>query len=353
MRPIGTLIVDDSAFARRMFREVLGNAPDIAVLGTARDGLEALEEIPRLMPDVITLDLMMPNLDGVGLLEQLAPEMRRRVVVVSISDRESEPAVRALQLGAFDAVTKPTALATDALREIGEDLVRAVRRCAMAAAGRARLPSLPFTRPPERPRPRDVVLIGASTGGPAALTRVVPALPDDLRAPVVVALHIPAGYTSAFARRLDATSRLHVREATDGEVLSRGTVLVAPGGTHVTLERRGAALRCRVRPPPDDASFAPSVDRLFESAARAAGRGVLAAVLTGMGDDGLEGARAVVEQGGVVVTESWSSAVVYGMPRVVAEAGLSSATLPIERMAETIVELTRAEDRSPRGESRA
>lgn len=351
MTPIGVLIVDDSAFARRVFREVLGQAPDIAVLGSARDGLEALEEIARRSPDVITLDLMMPNLDGLGLLRQLSPALRRRVVIVSISPRESEPAVKALQLGAFDVVTKPTAMATDQLHEIGFGLVEAVRRCAAAAAARARPPASPRVRAPPPRRPRDLVVIGASTGGPAAITRVVPALPADFAAPVVIALHIPAGYTRAFAERLDQISPLRVREARDGEAVSPGLVLVVPGGCHASVERAGARLVCRVGAPDESAPFAPSVDRLFESAASAAGPGVLAVVLTGMGDDGLVGSRAVVARGGEVLTESWSSAVVYGMPRAVAEAGLSAATLPIERVAPALVERTRSGGAAARGES--
>lgn len=351
MTPIGVLIVDDSAFARRVFRAALRQADDVAVLGSARDGLEALEEIARLRPDVITLDLMMPNLDGLGLLRQLPLDVRRRVVIVSISPRESEPAVKALQLGAFDVVTKPTAMATDQLHEIASGLVEAVRRCASAAASRVRPPAAPRARAPRPRRACELVVIGASTGGPAAITRVVPALPADFPAPVVVALHIPAGYTRAFAQRLDQISALDVHEARDGEPLAPGGVLIAPGGSHATVERAGAKLVCRVRAPPANAAFAPSVDRLFESASEAVGGGVLAAVLTGMGDDGLVGSRAVVERGGEVITESWSSAVVYGMPRAVAEAGLSAASLPVEGVAEELVERTRPSTATPRGEN--
>lgn len=335
------LVVDDSAFARKVFRDVFSTAHDMEVVSSARDGLEALEEISSLKPDVITLDLMMPNLDGLGLLKQLSPEERRRVVVVSVSDKDSEPAVRALQLGAFDVVTKPTAMATDLLATVGGQLLEVVRRCAEAERGRRTAPSPPALHPAPPPGAVELVVIGASTGGPAAVTRLLPQLPADFPAPVVVALHIPAGYTGALAQRLDDVCALRVSEAVQGGALYPGTITIAPGGSHLFVERVGDRLLTRVRPPPEDAFFAPSVDVLFDSASSAAGPSLVAVVLTGMGEDGFVGAKAVAARGGTIVTEAASSCVVYGMPRVVAEAGLSSAIAPIERMAATLTALTR------------
>ncbi|HYG67318.1 MAG TPA: chemotaxis-specific protein-glutamate methyltransferase CheB, partial [Anaeromyxobacteraceae bacterium] len=332
------LVVDDSAFARKVMREVLSAAPDLEVVGFARDGLDALEKIEALAPDVVTLDLMMPGLDGPGVLRALPPARAPRVVVVSTADVESELVVEALALGAFDFVHKPTSLATDRLYELGGELVRKVR--AAAESRPATGPSAvavrraPAERTPHPPVSGDVrlVVIGTSTGGPAALNAVLPALPAALPVPVLVALHIPAEYTAAMAERLDQESPLRVIEASDGLVLGPGTVVLARGGLDLTVADTAAGLVARTG---FDRSrnYHPSVDALFESAARACGAGVLGVVLTGMGDDGLVGARAIRAAGGHLVVESEETAVVYGMPRAVWDGGLADARVPVDRVA--------------------
>lgn len=335
------LVVDDSAFTRKVLREVLAAAPGIEVVGTARDGLEALEKIELLRPDVVTLDLVMPELDGLGVLRALPREAAPRVVVVSISDAESALAVEAFQLGAVELVRKPTALASSQLREVSRELVAKVLA---AAAARLR----PWPRPgdvappapapgPDAPWTRRVVVVGTSTGGPQAITRLLAALPGGLPAPVAIALHIPAGYTDSLAARLDEGSALTVREARDGLVLRPGTAALAPGGRHLTLERGPEGPVARLDAQPRESFYRPSVDALFQSAALAYGGDVLGVVLTGMGDDGLIGARAICAAGGAVLAEAEASCVVYGMPRRVVEAGLATAQVPIERMAEAIV----------------
>ncbi|MCO5166346.1 MAG: chemotaxis-specific protein-glutamate methyltransferase CheB [Planctomycetes bacterium] len=337
---IRVLVVDDSAFTRKVLREVLTAAPGLEVVGVARDGLEALEKIELLRPDVVTLDLMMPDLDGLGVLRALPPAGAPRVVVVSISDAESALAVEAFQLGAVDLVRKPTALATSQLFEVAEDLVAKVRAAAGARprpwpagaerAGAAALePGAAWTR--------QVVVVGTSTGGPQAITRLLGALPAGLPAPVVIALHIPAGYTESLAARLDEASPLGVREAHDGLVLRPGTAALAPGGQHLTIHRGPEGPVARVGAPPSDSLYRPSVDAMFQSAALAYGPGVLGVVLTGMGDDGLAGAQAIRAAGGAVLAEAEASCVVYGMPRRVVEAGLADAEATIERMAAAIV----------------
>lgn len=329
------LVVDDSAFARKVVREVLERAAGIEVVGTARDGLDALEQIASLRPDVVTLDLVMPNLDGLGVLDAL-PEGGPVVVVVSFSDAQSDLGVRALQAGAVDLVQKPTALATDQLYELGAELVAKVR-----AAANAR--PLPAAAPhPVPPRPPSgafgLVVVGASTGGPQALTRLVQDLPAELPAPIVLALHIPSGYTAALARRLDRDVLPHVVEASNGLVLKPGTVVLAEGGKHLRLIRRNGDIVAQVGHEPRDALHRPSIDALFESAAALEGVRTLGVILTGMGDDGLRGAEAIRRAGGALLTEDASTCVVYGMPRRVWESGLSDASVPIGRMAEAIVE---------------
>lgn len=334
---IRVLVVDDSAFARKVIREVLTAAPDLEVVGIARDGLEALEKIGELAPDVVTLDLVMPELDGLGVLRALPARGGPRVVVVSVTDADSELAIEALQTGAVDLVHKPTTLATDRLYELGDELIARVR---LAAGARVRRPApVPTVAGPAASATRTrLVVIGASTGGPQAFGRLLPALPAAFPVPVVLALHIPAGFTGSLAERLDRSSALTVREAGSREALRAGEALLAPGGAHLVIEPDGrGGLVARTSAEPNDSAHRPSIDVLFESAARAAPGAVLGVVLTGMGSDGLAGARAIVASGGVVLAESETSCIVYGMPRVVIEAGLARAEAPLESLPDLIV----------------
>jgi two-component system chemotaxis response regulator CheB len=334
--PIRVLVVDDSAFARKVLREVLTQTPEIEVVGTARDGLEALEKIVQLRPDVITLDLVMPNLDGLGVLAHLPVEHTPRVIVVSVSDGETELGAEALQAGALDIVRKPTALATQQLYDIGAELSRKIMMAAEARPSR-----VVTVVPPEARsialRRHDIIVLGTSTGGPQAITRLLPALPVDLPIPLLVALHIPPGYTEALAARLDAISALHIVEARDGLELCPGLVVLARGGAHLELTQSGDPPRLALDHRLGTAQHAPSVDRLFASAAARYGSRTLGVVLTGMGNDGMEGAAAIRQAGGTVLTESELSCVVYGMPRSVKEAGHSNAEAPIEAMAVAIL----------------
>ncbi|HEX4457621.1 MAG TPA: chemotaxis protein CheB, partial [Polyangia bacterium] len=285
---IRVLIVDDSAFARKVLRQTLAGEADIEVVDIARDGLEALEKIQDLKPDVVTLDLVMPNLDGIGVLKALPPAGAPRVVIVSISDAASELGVHALELGAVALVHKPTALATERLYDLSAELVAAVRSAVVARAP-APLPPLPspsIIEPEWAPAKTsaDLIVIGASTGGPQALTRLVGALPKDFPVPVALVLHIPPEYTAPFAARLDGGSALEVREAEDGMALTAGRVVVARGGVHLTVVDDGGVLRAKLALTPAGTAHRPAVDVLFASAARATGARTLGVVLTGMGD---------------------------------------------------------------------
>jgi two-component system chemotaxis response regulator CheB len=337
-QPIRVLVVDDSAFARKVLRESL-TVPGLEVVGVARDGLEALEQIALLKPDVITLDLVMPNLDGIGVLRSLPADNPPRVVVVSISNQNTELGAEALQLGAVTIVQKPTALATDQLYEIAVVLANAVKLAAHARSVPAR-DSSPLLAMPEAVRATkcDLVAIGTSTGGPQALTRLLTALPAAFPVPIVIALHIPAGYTEELAKRLDRNCAIDVREAVDGMILRPGLAVVAQGGRHLKISRARSGLFAVVDSSPSSEPHAPSVDLLFESAAERVGAGVLGVVLTGMGNDGLRGSRRIHAQGGRILTEAEASCVVYGMPSSVKEAGLSQAEAPLENMAALILQ---------------
>ena len=338
MTKIRVLVVDDSAFARKVVREVLQETDDIEVVGIARDGLDALEKISQLSPDVITLDLVMPDLDGLGVLRELATrDAPPRVVIVSMTDGDSELGVAALQAGAFDVVHKPTAIATDRLYELGEDLRAKVREAARATSTSPRTAQVvPVAAASLRVTTADLVVIGASTGGPQAISRLLSALPKAFPVPVAVVLHMPPGYTAALAARLDSECALDVLEAREDLLLCPGRVVIARAGMHLKLVRDGTSIRAHLDVMPLETPHRPAVDVLFATAAEAWGARVLGVVLTGMGNDGVVGGRAIHQRGGRILTESESSCVVYGMPRAVVEAGLSSAEAPIELMAALI-----------------
>lgn len=334
------LICDDSAFARKVLREILSADSRIEIVDIARDGLDALEKIEQLKPDVVTLDLQMPDLDGLGVLQALeAKPDAPRVVIVTMTDAESALAVKALQTGAFDVVYKPTAIATDRLYELGKELVEKVVLAARSP-----------TRAPPRPAPAvaaarsntktRLVVIGASTGGPRALTYILSALPPDFPVPIAAVVHMPVGYTEAFASRLDVAAKLAVREASSGLVLEGGTAVLARAGAHLRVRAANQQLTAwlDVRRDEDQSMHCPSVDALFTSAAEQVGPGVLGVVMTGMGTDGLEGARAIHRMGGRLLVEAESTAVVYGMPRAVAEAKLGAEEVTLELMARAIAE---------------
>jgi two-component system, chemotaxis family, protein-glutamate methylesterase/glutaminase len=338
---VRVLIVDDSAYVRKVIRQMLSRSPFIEVVGAARDGRDALRLAEELKPDVITCDLIMPELDGVGFIRE---QMARRpvpIVVVSIASESGELVLSALDAGAVDFVQKPTALATDRLLEISDDLIEKVKGAARArpvAAAEAGV--APAARPSAAASHAfDIVVIGISTGGPQALKMLIPKLPAEFSVPIAIVLHMPVGYTELYARKLNEQSALTVVEAQGGEVVTPGHVYIAPAGRHLTLRRNGAkqvVTYLDVRPL--DTPYRPSVDSLFHSAADVFGSRVLGIVMTGMGSDGREGSAWIKAKGGTVLTEAEASCVVYGMPRSIVEAGLSDAEVRLDQMADAMLE---------------
>jgi two-component system chemotaxis response regulator CheB len=339
------LVVDDSAYVRKAVRQMLSRSPFIEVVGTAHDGLDALEQVERLHPDVVTLDLIMPNLDGVGFLRAQAARRPVPVVVVSVASETGELAFEALAAGAVDLIQKPTTLATDKIMDMGTELIEKVKAAGSISGDRlARLPTLPATAGPlarvAGTGRVGLVVIGVSTGGPQALRAVIPRLPADLGVPVAMVLHMPVGYTEMYARRLNGDSALTVIEAAEGSRAVPGTVLLAPAGRHLTLHATGSGvLLAHLDARPFDTPHRPAVDVLFRSAAEACGERVLGVVMTGMGSDGKEGAAWIKAKGGLVYTEAEESCVVYGMPRSVVEAGLSDRSIPLDKLAQAILEV--------------
>lgn len=343
---VRVLVVDDSAYVRKVFKQMLSRTPLIEVVGVARDGEEALELCAELNPDVVTCDLNMPAMDGVTFVQA---QMARRpvpIIIISIASQSGEQVLAALDAGAIDFVQKPTALATDRLLDITEDLIEKVKAAAKAPMSRVAPPALTEPEPePEQPiltRPSDaafdIIVIGTSTGGPQALKRVVPRFPATLPVPVAMVLHMPIGYTEMYAKKLDELSPLKVVEAQGGDLVRAGTVFLAPAGRHLAFVREAdGAVRTRLDIRPLDTPHRPAVDVLFQSAAEVYGSRVLGVVMTGMGADGRAGAAWIKAKGGKILTEAEDSCVVYGMPRSIDEAGLSDGSVTLERLAHVII----------------
>jgi two-component system chemotaxis response regulator CheB len=336
---IRVLVVDDSAFMRHTIARHLADDGRIEVVGTARDGLEALAQVGALRPDVVTLDVEMPRLDGLATLRRLMAERPVPVVMLSSATQDgAATTIRALELGAVDFVPKPSGSLSLDLYKVKDQLRAAIRRASLSRVPRSG-PPVPAVRHGRTSTPgtavERVVVIGASTGGPRALAEVVPALPADTPVALLIVQHMPAGFTRSLAERLDERAQIRVREAQAGDALTPGLALVAPGGYHLTLD---ATRRVRLHRSPPVHGVRPSVDVTLQSVVNAYGRRTVGVILTGMGTDGSVGAALIHEAGGTVIAEDASTCVVYGMPRAVVEAGTADRVAPLSRIAQSIME---------------
>lgn len=342
---IRVLIVDDSAYVRKVVRQMLSRDPSIEVVGAARNGAEALELVEQLRPDVVTCDLIMPDMDGPAFVRE---QMRRRAVpilLMSVASGTCEEALSALEAGAVDFLQKPTTLASERMFEVSDELVAKVRMAAgvpLASLQPAPAPAgvAVATSPIVGSGRFDVVVIGISTGGPHALRQMIPQIPASLPVPIVIVMHMPVGYTEMYAERLDEASPLAVREAREGADVEPGVVLLARAGWHLTFHReRSGRIVTHLDEKPLGRLFRPSVDVLFQSAAETFGSRVLGIVMTGMGDDGRQGAAWIKAKGGLIFTEAQETCIVYGMPGVVVQAGLSDRSVMLGEMARTVLEV--------------
>jgi two-component system chemotaxis response regulator CheB len=338
--PIRVLVVDDSAFVRHILSKHLETDPGITVVGQARDGVEALAQIMTLQPDVVTLDVEMPRMDGLAALQRIMTENPTSVIMLSaLTQRGAQVTVQALMRGAVDFCPKP-----DATVDI-QSVVEALTAKIKVAAGVRPAPLAPAATPVTShalgigPRPfrrgDPVIVIGASTGGPRALQQVLSGLPADLPAAVAIVQHMPPGFTRSLAERLNDTTPLTVQEAADGDRLARGLALVAPGGYHLQFS---GGRRVALDDGPPRNYIRPSLDECLESAARYHRAATIGVVLTGMGYDGRAGAKQVKAAGGRMIVEHESTCVVNGMPRSVIEAGWADRAVPLQQIAPTLVE---------------
>ncbi|MBJ6752420.1 protein-glutamate methylesterase/protein-glutamine glutaminase [Geomonas anaerohicana] len=341
LRKIRVLVVDDSAFVRRAIIRMFENSTDIEVAGVAANGESAVELARGLRPDVITLDVQMPVLDGLSALELIMKECPAPVIMFScLTGKGGEKTMRALEIGAVDFIDKSSAGGAMDIGALAKELTGKIKVAALVDLEKLRC----ATQKPEPVRPSggriasactEVVVVGTSTGGPPALQQVLSRL-EPPPCPVLIVQHMPAGFTTSLAARLDRNSALTVREASDGEMVLAGHVYLAPAGWHMRLRRRDGELQVWLDPVPGGHLHCPSVDALFESAAEVCGGRSLGVVLTGMGKDGADGARAIKKAGGRVVVETEQTAIVYGMPKAVAQAVAVDAEVPLYQVADTI-----------------
>jgi len=340
---IRVLIVDDSAVMRAFLSRVVNGQPDMAVVAVAADPVVATEQIRLKEPDVITLDVEMPRMNGLEFLRKLMAVRPLPVVMISSQTRHgAQTTMRALELGAVDFVAKPADLGGP--EASAAEVVEKIRAAKQARGGRHRLGSTPLPALPARhragpPGTERVIAIGASTGGVEALREILSGLPASMP-PILIAQHMPAGYTETLARRLDTMCRIAVKEAQDGEAALDGTAYIAPGGRHLALVRRGAGYALRVTADEPVNRHRPSVDRLFRTVAKAATRRAIGVMLTGMGADGAEAMLELSGAGAYTIAQDESSCVVFGMPRQAIALGAVREVLPLGQMARRLVELS-------------
>lgn len=339
---IRVLVVDDSAFMRKALSMMIEDDPEIEVVGTARDGIDAIEKVKSLKPDLMTLDVEMPRMDGITALKKIMKENPLPVLMVSSLTVEGARAtIDALSAGAVDFIPKQLSYVSLDITKIKGDLISKIK--AITRTRHRTFSPLSTNRTTISNRPgamkmtgAQIVTMGISTGGPFSLQKIIPLLPVDFPVPVAIVQHMPPHFTKSLADRLDSISRLEVCEAEDGMDLTRGKVYIAPGGFHMKFRGGGGNVKVVVTKDPSDTLHRPSVDVMFSSAHDIFGGRILAAVLTGMGHDGLEGARLIKRSGGKVIAQDEATCVVYGMPRSIVDAELADAVLPLEGIASAL-----------------
>ncbi|MBF0505282.1 MAG: chemotaxis response regulator protein-glutamate methylesterase [Nitrospirae bacterium] len=346
------LIVDDSAFMRNALSAMLSSDPEIKIIGTARDGIEAIEKIASLKPDVVTMDVEMPRMDGIAALKHIMATNPLPVIMVSsITTEGAKVTLDALDLGAVDFIPKNLSELSVNIVKIKEILIEKIKH--IGRKGIVKRLSRPAYRP-AAPKPAEIsrdfaarhigerrigiVSVGTSTGGPKALQEIIPRLPKDFPVPIVVAQHMPPNFTGPFAERLNQLSQIEVREAVEGESLKPGVALIAPGRGHMRVMRvRGIETIVSISENKEEFIYRPSVDALMSSVAEYFPGRALGIILTGMGNDGLRGLINLKKTGGRVFAQDEETCVVYGMPKAVVDAGIADKVLPIEEIAGEII----------------
>lgn len=354
-RRIRVLVVDDSAFMRTAISKMIRSDPALEVVDTARDGQEAIEKVAALKPDVMTLDVEMPRLDGISALRRIMAETPLPVIMVSsLTNDGAQATFDALDIGAVDYIPKQLSYVSIDIVKIKEQLIQKIKAAAASRRFRRRVAPSPATRadptrpasmPPTSPaqirpptHPLTIVAIGTSTGGPKALQELLPRLPADFPVGIVIVQHMPAAFTGPFAQRLNGLSKIEVKEAAEGDEVLPGLVLIAPGSHHVLLSRHGLArYGIKLTDEPSNLLHKPAVDVMMLSVAEYMGRSALGVILTGMGNDGLRGMAMIKQKGGYTIAQDEESCVVYGMPKAIVDGRLADLVVPLEYLASSIM----------------
>ncbi len=353
---IKVLVVDDSALMRQFISDILKSDPRIEVVGTARDGRDALNQIKSLNPDIVTMDVEMPNMSGLQALEEIMKTRPLPVIMVSSMTQEgAETTFKALALGCVDFIGKPSGTISLNIRDVGQELIDKVIAASTAKViarpggfNVAPKPS-PFASDFRRMTPPanmssgriDIVAVASSTGGPMALSELMPRLPKNFPVPIVITQHMPKEFTSSFAKRLNDTSQIEVVEGFDGLSLKPGRAVIAPGGSHLIVKRRSGAAVCGLSDSPPVLSVKPAANIMFQSVAEQYGGNVLCVILTGMGRDGTDGAITLKKRGAYVIAESQKTCVVYGMPKAAVDAGVVDEVLPLNEIPDAMVRIVK------------
>jgi two-component system, chemotaxis family, protein-glutamate methylesterase/glutaminase len=351
---VRVLIVDDSAFMRTAISRMIASEPDLEVIGTLSSGSEALARLDSLNPDVITLDVEMPGLDGLETLRCIMNQSPRPVIMVSsVTEKDADKTFAALAAGAFDYIPKQLSSTSLDILHIREDLLAKIRAAASSRGAHSIAP------PPRKPTQSSseyretasttpaIVALGVSTGGPKALQEILPCLPRDFSVPILIVQHMPPGFTAPFAQRLSSLCAVNVREASNREAIQPGVVYIAPAGLHMTVERPSdSRAYISLIAQPEDSLHIPSVDIMMKSVADAYGKHALGVILTGMGADGAEGMKAIHRRGGFTIGQDEASSTVYGMPRACAELGVLDRVVPLSQIPTAILQATRYRKRA-------
>ncbi len=353
MPRIRALIVDDAVVMRKLITESLSRDPDIEVVGTAANGRIGLQKIPQVNPDIVTLDVEMPEMNGLETLREVRKIYPKLPIIMfsTLTRRGAEATLDAIAAGATDYVTKPANVGSvgESIARLEEELIPKIKAHCRAALPARTVPTRPAT-PVGAPRepvrrmatsPVEIVCIGTSTGGPNALADVLTVLPAEFPVPIVIVQHMPPLFTGLLAERLGKRSRLKFHEGAEGEAIRPGHVYIAPGGRHMTVRRDGTTVRLALNDDPPENSCRPAVDVLFRSVAATYGAGTLGVVLTGMGQDGAHGCEHIRERQGQVFAQDKATSVVWGMPGAVVDAGVADRVLPLGSVAQELVRATR------------
>ena len=338
---IKVLVVDDSTVMRKLISDILKNDPQIEVVDTAKTGKEAIEKAKNLKPDVITLDIEMPEMDGITALKILRKEVPQTKVIMfsSLTQEGAKATIESLALGAYDFVPKPSTKSfLESVKKIEQDLIPKIK--SVVPLKKIKLIYKPIQITPKIKKGiYKVCGIGVSTGGPQTLLKILPKLPPNFPAPILIVQHMPPLFTKQLAERLNSLSRLRVKEAEEGEFVKDGVVYIAPGDYHMKIKKENSLIKIKLHQGPPRNFCRPSVDELFESLAEVYNGKTLALILTGMGNDGKEGAKKVKEKGGVVLAQDAESSVVFGMPKAVIEEGLADEVINLSKISERLKDL--------------